>query len=203
MSRPRIPVSVNNTTYAMLLVTYLQGFNSFAPADPPKVPAALAATLGKVPPGYGVLPKSAHSRHLLQAAPAAAAALALAPGANPSILPQNGAAFTPATNGAAPGATATNGSAPAPFKPGTIALNGTAPKTATNGAAPGANATTGGAPGAALANNKLLPLQTQVNSSFLVPLKVAAGISSSFLAQGLTPANSEAMKEFTGTEELQ
>jgi hypothetical protein len=54
-----------------------------------------------------------------------------------------------------------------------------------------------------MTNNRLLPLQTEVNSSFLVPLKVAAGISSSFLAQGLTPADSDALKEFSGTEELQ
>jgi hypothetical protein len=54
-----------------------------------------------------------------------------------------------------------------------------------------------------MANNRLLPLQTEVNSSFLVPLKVAAGISSSFLSQGLTPADSDAAKEFSGTEELQ
>lgn len=136
-----------------------QGFNSWQPETPPKVPAALKATIGKVPAGYGTLPKSAHSRHLLQQTPAATAAPA---------------AKTPTP------------------------VNGAAPKTATNGAAPAGNVSA-----AALANNKLLPLQTEVNSSFLVPLKIAAGISSSFLAQGLTPAESEAMKEFSGTEELQ
>jgi hypothetical protein len=49
----------------------------------------------------------------------------------------------------------------------------------------------------------LLPLKTEVNSIFLVPLKVAAGISSSFLSQGLTPADSDALKELSGTEELE
>lgn len=137
----------------------LQGFNSFQPDVPPKVPAALNATIGKVPKGYGVLPKSAHSRHLLQA-PAAA------PGA-PAAKP-------------------------------TTAVNGAAPETA---APAGGAAKEAPVPGAA--NNKLLPLRTEVNSSFLTPLKVAAGISSSFLAQGLTPANSEALKELSGTEELQ
>jgi hypothetical protein len=80
-----------------------------------------------------------------------------------------------------------------------------APAAAASGAtAAGAKAGPGaGVPATALANNGLLPLKTEVNSSFLVPLKVAAGISSSFLAQGLTPANSESLKEFTGTEELQ
>lgn len=74
--------------------------------------------------------------------------------------------------------------------------------TAVNGAAPtGAQAS--GIPATALANNGLLPLITEVNSSFLVPLKVAAGISSSFLAQGLAPAESDALKELTGTEELE
>lgn len=136
-----------------------QGFNSFQPDVPPKVPAALNATIGKVPKGYGVLPKSAHSRHLLQA-PAAAPA---APAAKP-----------------------------------TTAVNGAAPKTA---APAGGAAKEAPVPGAA--NNKLLPLRTEVNSSFFTPLKVAAGISSSFLAQGLTPANSDALKELSGTEELQ
>lgn len=138
--------------------SFLQGFNSWQPETPPKVPAALSATIGKVPAGYGTLPKSAHSRHLLQT----------------------------------PDATA----APAAKRP--TAVNGAAPKTATNGAAPA-----GDVSAAAMTNNRLLPLQTEVNSSFLVPLKVAAGISSSFLAQGLTPADSDALKEFSGTEELQ
>lgn len=100
-----------------------------------------------------------------------------------------GAAAVPPTTTAVNGAPAAKAASPAGAAPGAAAAK----------AGPGA-----GVPATALANNGLLPLKTEVNSSFLVPLKVAAGISSSFLAQGLTPApDSEALKELTGTEELQ
>jgi hypothetical protein len=152
--------------------SHTQGFNSLAPTDPPKVPAGLASTLGKVPPGFNKpLPKSAkvgRRRALLQGA-------AAAPGAQPA------ASAAAAPKAAAPGASV-----------------GTAPTTK----APAAAA----APGAAAAAsgiNSLLPLSTEVNTTFVVPLKVAAGISSSFLAQGLAPAESGALKELTGTEELE
>jgi hypothetical protein len=65
------------------------------------------------------------------------------------------------------------------------------------------NATAGGVSPREAALNTQLPFPVAVNSSFIVPLKVAAGISSSFLSQGLTPADSDALKELTGTEELQ
>lgn len=141
----------------LVLLHLLQGFNSFPPDVPPKVPAALKATLGKVPQGFGIVPKSARGKRLRQLLQASAPA------------PKT----TTAVNGAAaPSTTATNGAAPGPAVPGA-------------------------------ANNKLLPLPTEVNSSFVVPLKIAAGISSSFLAQGLAPADSDALKELTGTEELE
>jgi hypothetical protein len=46
-----------------------------------------------------------------------------------------------------------------------------------------------------------LPLKTNVNSNFVVPLKVMMGISSSFLAQITTPEK-QARMELTGTEDL-
>lgn len=161
---PSLLVSCTSSHTATILFP-TQGFNSFPPEVPPQVPPPLKATLGKVPPGYGVLPKSTKGKRLRQ--------LLQTPGT---------VALAPAPGSAAPDATAVNGGAAGgPKRTG-----------------PGA-----GIPAAALANNGLLPLKTELNSSFVVPLKVAAGISSSFLAQGLAPAESDALKEMTGTEELE
>jgi hypothetical protein len=49
--------------------------------------------------------------------------------------------------------------------------------------------------------NSDLPLKAAVNSSFVVPLKVMMGISSSFLAQITTP-ETKGRQELTGTEDL-
>eukprot|EP00878_Enallax_costatus_P000930 GHUV01001060.1.p1 GENE.GHUV01001060.1~~GHUV01001060.1.p1 ORF type:complete len:719 (+),score=173.97 GHUV01001060.1:262-2418(+) len=50
--------------------------------------------------------------------------------------------------------------------------------------------------------NAELPLQTTVDSTYVVPLKVMMGISSSFLAQGLRPDLAGTLAELTGTEDL-
>jgi hypothetical protein len=55
---------------------------------------------------------------------------------------------------------------------------------------------------AAAALNAQQPLQTSVDSTFIVPLKVMMGISSSFLAQGLRPDLTGTLAELTGTEDL-
>jgi hypothetical protein len=49
--------------------------------------------------------------------------------------------------------------------------------------------------------NEDLPLKTAVNSTFVVPLEVMMGISSSFLAQITTPEK-KSRQELTGTEDL-
>lgn len=158
-----------------------QGFNSAPPDPAPVVPAALATTLGDVPAGFPGPIGTARHRLLLQANSTAAGA------AQPGALAQPApAASTPKDKPAAGAAQPGDLAQPAPAA--------ASPKAA--GAA--AAGTTSSAP---VGLNADLPLQANVNSSFVVPLKVLVGISSSFLAQGLRP-QAGALQELTGTEEL-
>jgi hypothetical protein len=155
------------------------GFNSLPPRPAPVVPEALQASLGQVPANLWAPIPSASVR-----------SRGTAGKRRRSLL--QGAAAAPAPVAASPiGGASGNG------QPGVA-----------GGAVPGdqvapeaARATTGSTVND-MGNNELLPLETTVNSSFIVPLKIAAGISSSFMAQGLKPAENEALQELTGTEKL-
>eukprot|EP00775_Hariotina_reticulata_P001277 gene1277-1617_t len=157
------------------------GFNSLPPKPAPVVPKALQASLGQVPANLWAPIPSA-----LVGSPSAAGKR------HRSLL--QGAAAAPASAAAPPA-----GGTSEPVK--TVAAEGAVPGDQVSAVVPPQG--TGSAAAAAdVGYNKLLPLETSVNSSFIVPLKIAAGISSSFMAQGLMPANNKALQELTGTEKL-
>lgn len=68
--------------------------------------------------------------------------------------------------------------------------------------ATGSSNRTAAAAGSSAALNAELPLQTSVNSTYVVPLKVMVGISSSFLAQALRPNMTGSLAELSGTEDI-
>ena len=172
------------------------GFNSPPPDPKPAIPTPILDA-------FAASNASANTSAMNTSSPTAAAAPApgAAAGAAPSSVTTTGKKILQDPAAQTPTSEAANALPGVLQQPDTAAVQAAGPAVQTAAAAAEGTNTTQSSAAAAAALNDLLPLDVSVEPFYVVPLKVVAGISSSFLTVGAMPTT-PAARELTGTETL-